>query len=305
MSSFLILLVVGVLYLFRKGYASYSVSHLDKFKYLWTAEDLALIYESLVKKFPEKKSEIISLHNQQVRRIKTCKTNAENNLRMILLEAEHVMKSRRSLAILKEKATMYAKKLAVNCGYDKDEILADGFDCIGWSDLWALFQKHKKRILGTVDEASSNDEKDVKKITLKELRERFRRIATVDELHQERIRLLGKNSKNDDAYRLIEESFHEALLLLRTRENSEKESTTQRTKETVKDKNEKIFDNIFTTNELKQKYRKLCKRNHPDVGGSEAAMKKLNQLYNEALERITNSTKADSGSYSENTKSNY
>lgn len=302
-------LIFGFLYVFYKCRINNSAQSLDKFKYIWNADELSLIYESLLKKFPEKQAEIVAYHNRQVRRINAYKNNAEKNLKMTLLEAEHVMKSRRSLEILKEKACIFAKKLATSCGYNEDEIFADGFDCIGWDDLWALYQKHKNRILGTEDVPfSGNHEENIKKITAGELRERFQRIDSLDELHKERVRLLEKNSKNDQARRFIEESFQEALLKFRAQKDTEKENTAHWEKESVKDRNEKIFSNIFTITELKQKYRKLCKRNHPDKGGSVEAMKKLNQLYEEAFERIanlTNTSKSGYENYSENYENGY
>ena len=46
------------------------------------------------------------------------------------------------------------------------------------------------------------------------------------------------------------------------------------------------FENIQTLDDLKRRYRELCKQFHPDCGGSEEAMKALNAEYRQMLKRL-------------------
>lgn len=62
--------------------------------------------------------------------------------------------------------------------------------------------------------------------------------------------------------------------------------TSQKTKESIREKNSRIFDGIWDITELKKKYRKLAKLDHPDCGGNHKAMQALNEYYARALERI-------------------
>lgn len=44
-----------------------------------------------------------------------------------------------------------------------------------------------------------------------------------------------------------------------------------------------MFSGLNNVNDIKQRYRQMCFACHPDVGGSDEAMKELNRLYQEAL----------------------
>lgn len=46
------------------------------------------------------------------------------------------------------------------------------------------------------------------------------------------------------------------------------------------------FDGITTLENLKKKYRELAMKHHPDAGGDEETMKKINREYTEVFERI-------------------
>lgn len=50
----------------------------------------------------------------------------------------------------------------------------------------------------------------------------------------------------------------------------------------------KYFTNIKTLEELRKEYKRLAKVNHPDMGGSEEEMKKVNADYEEALKNLEN-----------------
>ena len=64
----------------------------------------------------------------------------------------------------------------------------------------------------------------------------------------------------------------------------------QNTSNQTKSKNQKIFSGISDLAALKKEYFRLAKFNHPDHGGSEAAMKVLNKYYEEALQKILATT---------------
>lgn len=47
----------------------------------------------------------------------------------------------------------------------------------------------------------------------------------------------------------------------------------------------KYFENIKNLEELRKEYKKLVKKNHPDIGGSEEEMKIINVEYEKSIER--------------------
>ena len=55
----------------------------------------------------------------------------------------------------------------------------------------------------------------------------------------------------------------------------------------------KFFMDCSTLEELKQLYRKLCIKNHPDLGGDEETMKEINAEYKEALQKLSFAYNAD------------
>lgn len=50
----------------------------------------------------------------------------------------------------------------------------------------------------------------------------------------------------------------------------------------------KYFENIKNLEELRKEYKKLVKKNHPDMGGSEEEMKIINVEYEKALKDLEN-----------------
>ena len=59
---------------------------------------------------------------------------------------------------------------------------------------------------------------------------------------------------------------------------------------------EEEFKGIEGVNELKRVYKKLCKKLHPDVGGTDELFKMLNEIYNNFLEHkiyFSNESKFD------------
>lgn len=134
--------------------------------------------------------------------------------------------------------------------------------------------------------------KDASKVTVDELTKRFNHFTSHSELTTEYLRLLLLNGSNPEATRVIKQVYLAAKAKLHakgahgaSRGRSKKDAKLW----AIKEKNEKIFSNITTLEELKKKYRKLSKANHPDHGGNLTAMKRLNELYEEALKRISSS----------------
>jgi len=50
-----------------------------------------------------------------------------------------------------------------------------------------------------------------------------------------------------------------------------------------------MFSGLYNVNDVKSRYRQMCFVCHPDTGGSDEAMKELNRMYREALERCDGS----------------
>lgn len=63
----------------------------------------------------------------------------------------------------------------------------------------------------------------------------------------------------------------------------------------TEDKNMKFFNECKTAEELKTLYKKLARKNHPDLGGDLETMKKINAEYDEMYERLKNIHEAADG----------
>ena len=57
----------------------------------------------------------------------------------------------------------------------------------------------------------------------------------------------------------------------------------------------KYFENIKNLEELRKEYKKLVKKNHPDMGGSEEEMKIINVEYEKALKDLENADTTETG----------
>jgi hypothetical protein len=68
--------------------------------------------------------------------------------------------------------------------------------------------------------------------------------------------------------------------------NNQRSEYRESAAEKLKSKNQSLFDGIWDLKELKKRYFRLAKLNHPDQGGSDEAMKLLNQYYQVAFQRI-------------------
>jgi len=161
-------------------------------------------------------------------------------------EVEYVMKTRRSPDVLRKRAWEYAKELAEAYGYNEDEVEKEDFSCPGWNELWGLYHAHKDRILSKKPENSTKWQ--------------WAGSAAFGDSF--------KNKSASDSYKKNHSEHQQAA--------SEK----------VKSKNQNLFQNIWNLKELKKKYFRLAKLNHPDQGGSDEAMKMLNRYYQEAFQRI-------------------
>jgi hypothetical protein len=51
----------------------------------------------------------------------------------------------------------------------------------------------------------------------------------------------------------------------------------------------KYFEECKTIDEVKEKYRKLAKKNHPDLGGNEEVMKQINKEYDMKISKLKDS----------------
>lgn len=161
-------------------------------------------------------------------------------------EVEYMMKTRRSPDVLRKRTWEYAKELAQAYGYDEGEVEKEEFFCPGWNELWELYHKHKDRILS-------------KKSYEKPPKWQWAGSEAFGSSSGQKYDSEQKNQKFE----------HE-------------EDTSSHTKS----KNQTIFQDIWDLKELKKKYYRLAKLNHPDQGGSDEAMKALNRYYQEAFQRI-------------------
>lgn len=61
----------------------------------------------------------------------------------------------------------------------------------------------------------------------------------------------------------------------------------------------KLIEHVETLEELKQVYKKLALKHHPDCGGDEEIMKALNNEYDELFEKLKNTHKNKEGEFYE------
>lgn len=55
------------------------------------------------------------------------------------------------------------------------------------------------------------------------------------------------------------------------------------------------FDNVKNLKELKERYRKLAMENHPDKGGDQETMKRINCEYKLVFEKVKNKWETKDG----------
>lgn len=235
----LLIIVIVLVFIFCQR------SQKDPFRYIWSLSHLEKKYLELQQ---NESSSIKTLYQQALLRIEEGKRKSNWFSNRFFTEVEYVMRTRRSLDVLRKRTWEYAKELAQVYGYDEDEIGKEDFFCPGWNELWELYHKHKERIL-----SKKNYEKPPK-------------------WQWAGSEAFGSSSSNESTSNSNPKN-----------QRSERRETNA---EKVKSKNQSLFDGICDLKELKKKYFRLAKLNHPDQGGSDEAMKLLNQYYQEAFQRI-------------------
>jgi hypothetical protein len=218
----------------------------DPFKYIW---DLALLDQKYLDLQKKQYSSIDKFYRQARWRIEEGLKKADWFSEGFFSEVEHIMKTRRSLDILLKRTWKYAKELAGAYGYNEEEVNKEGFCCPGWDNLWKLYHHHKERIL--LKKSPRNNFSHSKS-------------NSSDSFHSS-----SNHKTSDRSYSWEQKNHHDSSSF-----------------DSVKSKNQKIFHGIYDLNELKKKYYRLAKLNHPDCGGSVKAMKLLNEYYQEALQKI-------------------
>jgi hypothetical protein len=150
-----------------------------------------------------------------------------------------------------------------------------------WTDIIELDAYEPSEYLNNNDASNQKIEPD-KYHTI------FKKFIDVESLNEKYSRLQKKNINNLKALRVLERLYHEALNRIYASEEASKAKTEEKKENssTNKKKTNELFKDVHNINELKQKYHRLAKLNHPDFGGKETAMKRLNELYEEAKQRI-------------------
>lgn len=220
----------------------------DPFRYIW---NLKLLEQKHLELQQNDSSAIQEFYRQARLRIEEGEKMASWFSKRFFAEVEYVMRTRRSPDVLRKRAWEYAKELAQVYGYDEDEVEKEDFFCPGWNELWELYHKHKDRILS-------------KKIYEKPPKWHW------DTFSDSETSSGGfSNGSASDHFSKNQRTEYRETASEKTRSN-----------------NQSLFQNIWDLKELKKKYFRLAKLNHPDHGGSDAAMKLLNQYYQEAFQRI-------------------
>lgn len=242
-------LIISVLVLFFLFITRLQKSPKDPFRYIWNLELLKNQYNAFQ---PEARTALKKFYENARIRIIESADKKEWLTNSFLPEVECIMRTRRSIDVLRQRAWQYAKELAISYGYNEDETNNDSFYCPGWNELWELYHKNKDRILFKTSSRKTSHDRWNKQ----------------------------SDYSNGDSAKGSSQDFDE----------EERQSYNYNTSfDDAKNRNEQIFKDIWDINELKKKYFRLAKLNHPDHGGSNEAMKLLNHYYQEAMKRVLNS----------------
>ncbi len=221
----------------------------DPFRYIW---DLSILEQKYREHKRNQHQTIKQFYERARLRIDKKTKQASCFFDEFFSKVEDEMIRIKSLDMLGIKTLEYANELAEAYGYNKEETTKEGFFCPGWNKLWELNQCNKERILFK----KSNQ----------------RKWNDCSEDFEDASQRASDGSYNKSGHE--HNSGHQRT-----------ESPNTSSKNTGS-KNKEIFEGIWDLKELKKKYFKLAKLNHPDQGGSNQRMKLLNQYYQEALQRI-------------------
>jgi len=214
----------------------------DPLRYIWDASILnAEFAKAKAAGFPQ----IESLYSNALARMSEGLSKAAWFSDGFFVEVEYIMRTRRSIDVLRKRTWDYAEQLASEYGYEADEAYRKSFACPGWGDLWRLFRVHEARIIKNESSPKYSH---------------------------------SQSETQNSGFKNTKENSSHA--------RTEKKKDTAAPREKGKEHNQKIFAGIFDVQELKKKYFRLAKLNHPDHGGNDEAMKLLNRYYQEALNRI-------------------
>ena len=232
----------------------------DPFRYIW---DLSILEQKYREHKRNQHQTIKQFYERARLRIDEKTKQASCFFDDFFSKVEDEMIRIKSIDVLRIKTLEYANELAEAFGYNKEETTKEGFFCPGWAELWELHQRNTERILFK--------------------KSYQRKWSDCSEDFEE----ASQRASDGSHYK----SAHE-----HNSEHQRTESPNTSSKNTGS-KNQEIFEGIWDLIELKKKYFKLAKLNHPDQGGSNQRMKLLNQYYQEALQRIL-----DKETVSENSK---
>lgn len=317
-ASIIFIAIITIIWLIR---SNLSDKRIDPFRYIWDIDILKAKYKEKKNKSSLELEKLNHFYFTALQRIEKILPYIRKCLPDILHEAEHTLGRKRSLERLKEKSWEYIEKLANLAGYNTKEVDISEFYCPGWNKVWDIYRKNKERILHKTSSFQRKDNKAYssfektflkqKKIFFREALHKLKSASNRTQLkksYQNSVRFFQKygtkhgwefsGSIEDSALKALFEALwnsfpgdenttsYEYNFTGEAKNQSEHEENSHTSQESIRERNSKIFEGIWDIKELKRKYRRLAKLNHPDHGGNHKAMKLLNAYYYEALKRI-------------------